>query len=237
MHEYADEELKHIDELNIDVIAVSDDYNSSLKTLNIAKRYSWIIPAVGIHPWVVDAMSIKDVEKITRLVLERKNEIRVLGEVGLDRKFKPETYSYQLHVFKVFIDLSVELKAILNIHAAGAWKEVIDLLTKSDVPSAIVHWYTGPPELLREFVGRDFYISINPAISIQRKHREIVATAPLDIILVESDGPYNYKGLVMHPRNIFDVIKHIADIRNMDPAEIFEVIATNYERLKSRHLS
>uniref|UniRef100_A0A7C4JJN5 TatD family deoxyribonuclease n=1 Tax=Ignisphaera aggregans TaxID=334771 RepID=A0A7C4JJN5_9CREN len=237
LHEYYDDEIRVISMLGIDIIAVSDDYNSSLKTLAIAEKHRWVIPAVGIHPWNIGADSFAEFNRLYDLIINSRNKVRVIGEVGLDKKFKYETYSYQLQIFKSFIDLATEIKALLNIHAAGAWKETIELLFKSDAPSAIIHWYTGPLELINEIINRNIFISINPAVTIQAKHREVVAQAPLDIILVESDAPYNYRGLSMHPRDVFNVIKHISSIKSMSYEEVYEAIASNYEKLKCKILT
>lgn len=111
------------------------------------------------------------------------------------------------------------------------------MLARSDIPSAIIHWYTGPLELINELIDRNIFISVNPAIAVQIKHREVVARAPLDIILVESDAPYSYRGLIMHPKDVFNVIKYISNIKNMSYEEVYEVIVNNYEKLKRKILT
>lgn len=218
----------------MDVIAVSDNYSSSMRTLAIAREHEWVIPAVGLHPWAVHIDSIDEAKRIAELALG--GSVKVLGEVGLDKKFKSDSFAYQLQVFELFIDVAKEAKAVLNVHAAGAWKEAIDLLAKGDIPTAIIHWYTGPIDLLKELRDRGFYITVNPAVALQQKHREVVSLAPLDIILIESDAPYNYRGLLLHPRKIFDVINYIADLKNMSIEEVYSVISHNYEVLKTKYI-
>ncbi|MEM4788185.1 MAG: TatD family hydrolase, partial [Ignisphaera sp.] len=208
-----------------------------IRTLAIAEKHRWVIPAIGIHPWNIDANSFAEFSRLYELAISLRNRIRVIGEVGLDKKFKSETFIYQLQIFKSFIDLATEIKSLLNIHAAGAWKETIELLARSDIPSAIIHWYTGPLELINELIDRNIFISVNPAIAVQIKHREVVARAPLDIILVESDAPYSYRGLIMHPKDVFNVIKYISNIKNMSYEEVYEVIVNNYEKLKRKILT
>lgn len=233
LHEYSNDEIQAISMLGIDIIAVSDDYHSSIRTLSLSEKYRWVIPAIGIHPWNITSNSINEFYRLKELVNKLKNKIKIFGEIGLDKKFKPETYTNQLQIFGLFIELGEELKVIPNIHAAGAWKEALGILINSDIPSAIIHWYTGPVELLKDIENRGFYISINPAIAIQEKHREIVAKAPLDIILIESDAPYRYRGMVLHPRNVYDVLKHLAEIKNMKYEEAYEVIVRNYRKLRT----
>ena len=46
-------EFKNLEEfVGIKIVAVSDDLESSIKTIKICKKTEWI-PAVGIHPWGV----------------------------------------------------------------------------------------------------------------------------------------------------------------------------------------
>lgn len=213
---------------------MSDNYVTSLKTLKLAEKYKWIIPSVGLHPWSVNINSVEEVKIILELVRDKNNQVKILGEIGLDKKFKPDTYSYQLNVFKLFIDIAKEMNMVLNVHAAGAWRETLDILIKNDISMAIFHWYTGPLDLIKEITDVGYFITINPAIAIQQKHRDVVAQAPIDIILVESDAPYKYKGIELHPKHIFDVIKWIALIKGIDNNEIYKIILKNIQRLLKR---
>jgi len=232
LHEYSDAEVRSIGDLGIYVVSVSDDYKSSLKTLEISKRYGWVIPAIGLHPWNVDINYIDELKNIERLLLENQL-VRVIGEVGLDKKFKPYTLQYQDIVFRRFAEIAREKDFALNIHAANAWREVLDILYRYDVSLAIIHWYTGPLELIKEIVDRGYYITVNMAIAIQQKYREVVKVAPLDIMLVESDAPYRYRGLEFHPREITGVFRYVAELKGLDSNEVRNSIMKNsYKFLK-----
>jgi len=226
LHEYSDEDLEAFAKLNMLIVAVSDDYNSSLKTLNISKRYSWVIPALGIHPWNIKNTSINEAKIIAELIA--KNEIRIIGEVGLDMKFVPSTIKYQREVFRYFLELASELKLGMNLHTPNTWNEVFELILRYDIPTAIFHWYTGPKHLLKEFEAHDIFISINPAIIIQKKHREIAKIAPTNIILIESDGPYDYRGLSLGPHMVNDTINYLAKLREIDIREFINYLENNF---------
>ncbi|MEM0500943.1 MAG: TatD family hydrolase [Ignisphaera sp.] len=226
LHEYGENEIGLIMDLNIYIVAVSDDYRSSIRTIEISKMHSLVVPAVGLHPWNVGPDYEDEMRNIEKLLLENRL-IKVLGEVGLDRKFKPYTLQYQDVVFRRFAEIAREKNFALNIHAADAWRDVLDILYRNDVPLAILHWYTGPQELVREIADRGYYITVNPALSIQQRHRDIVKIAPLDIILIESDAPYRYRGLTFHPREIFNVLKYIAELKGLDLDEVKKDIKKN----------
>jgi len=228
LHEYSDKDLETFTKLNMFIIAVSDDYNSSLKTLNISKKYSWVIPALGIHPWSIKDTSIDEARIIAELIM--KNGIRIIGEVGLDTKFVPNTIKYQREVFKYFLELASEFKLSMNLHTPNTWSEVFKLILQYDIPTAIFHWYTGPQHLLKEFEAHNMFISINPAITIQKKHREIARKAPMDIILIESDGPYNYRGLNLGPHMVNDTIEYLAKLKEVDIEEFIKHLENNFAK-------
>ncbi len=224
LHEYSDEFIENdIASLGIHILAVSDDYKSSLRTLNLSRRFPWVIPAVGLHPWNVGNSSLQEARDIINIVED--NDVMVLGEIGLDKKFRYETFDKQIEILKIFLSIARDRNLIVNIHAAGAWRETLELLYRYDIPLAIIHWYTGPIELLREIADRGYKITINPTISIQEKHREIARIAPLEIMLLESDAPYRYRGIDMHPKMVLELYRDIASVKGIDIDSVIDVIS------------
>jgi len=238
LHEYSDEKIASLHHLGILIVAVSDDYPSSLRTLEISRKFDFVIPALGLHPWEVEAASIEDAKKIVELIKSNRDHVKIVGEVGLDTKFRPHTIMFQEQVFFEFLEISRELQLCMNIHSVNTWHRVLELLYRSDIPCAVFHWYTGPIDLIKKIYECGYFISINPAIKIQEKHRRIVEAAPLDIILLESDAPYKYRGLELEPRMIFDTINIIAEIKGLKREEVLEQLIKNSKRfLESCHIN
>ncbi|MCX8168412.1 MAG: TatD family hydrolase [Ignisphaera sp.] len=226
LHEYGDDEVESIMNLSMYIIAVSDNYNSSIRTVEISKRYRLVIPAVGLHPWNVGPDYKSEIAGVERLLSEN-DMVRILGEVGLDRKFRPHTTQYQDAVFRGFIEMARERGLALNVHAANAWIDVLNALYRNDIPLAILHWYTGPADLVKDIADRGYYITANPALAVQQRYRDVVKVAPLDIMLVESDAPYNYRGFVFHPREISATFRYIAELKGMSFDEVRKSIMEN----------
>ncbi len=227
LHEFTDEEIDDISALNLTIVAVSDDLPSSRRTLELALGHEWVVPALGLHPWEVSADSVPDAQEIAKLVEESKGIVRILGEVGLDKRFKAETIAYQLEVFRLFVELARELRMGMTLHSVDTWREVLDIVYRNDVPVAVFHWYTGPIELLKEIRDRGYMISVNPAIKIQQKHRKVVEAAPLDMLLIESDAPYNYRGMKLHPSMVREVVAEIAKVKGLSIEEVSRVLMEN----------
>ncbi len=231
LYEYSEEELiKYCNNEDLIIVSVSEDLTSSLKNLKIGETCSNVYVAVGIHPWKVNVITREDLNK----VLEISTRVSLIGEVGLDKKFTPETYDAQLKIFKEFVDVALKYNKALLLHAAGAWREVYDQIYRSGVSTAVFHWYTGPQDLLKEIVSSGYYIGVNVALLKQVKMREIVKIAPLESILTESDGPYEYRGLVLHPHMIKDLIAEIAVVKGMNQEDVVDAVKKNFEDFLKR---
>ncbi len=224
LHEFTENRIREFRDFII--IGVSDDEPSSRKTLELAKKFDNVIPNVGIHPWHVHEVSMEELNNVLKLA----NQAKGIGEVGLDTKFKPETIERQREFFLKFLQIAKEYDLPMNIHGAGTWNEVLELLRKFDIRKALIHWFTGDLKLIDEIVSLGYFISINPAIKIQKKQRQIVEYAPIEIILTESDGPYNYRGLELEPTLIPELINEIAKIKNMNVNDVIEVVRNNLRR-------
>jgi len=216
------------------MLAVSDDLQSSLRTVEMAKQCPTVVPAVGVHPWSVsEGLDIAKLARGLEELLEVGN-VRFLGEVGLDRVFTPGTFSHQLRVFEVVLDLASRYGAGLSVHAAGTWREVLDLLRRYGIRVAIFHWYTGPLDLLEDIVAEGYLVGVNPALRVQRKHEDVVRAAPLEAIVTESDGPYVYRGLRLGPELIEELLARVAEVKSVDVREVAEAVRRNFARALSR---
>lgn len=228
LYEYSESDVEDFTSYFL-IAAVSDDIYSSLKTLTIASKYSNVIPCIGIHPWEVGNTPKEHIGKIVDLI--SKYEVKCLGEIGLDRRFVPETIDRQREFFIQLLQIAQDYDLTMNIHAVNTWAEVLGLLRKYDIERAIFHWYTGPLDLIDEIVDAGYYISINPAYTVQEKHRKVIHYADLEYIVTESDGPYNYRGLKLNPKMIKETVKYIAEIKGLNIEKVRNIIYENFKKI------
>ena len=227
-HEIPVDKLREYVDQGFTLVCVSDDIESSKKTLAIAKKLD-IVPCLGIHPWEVHNHSLENFYEFLEKAIS--SGVKCLGEVGLDKAFYSKTYRLQEKVFRVWLEYAKEYELVLNIHAAGAWREVYDYLVKWDIDRAFIHWYTGPLDLLEEIVNTGYYVGINPAWKIQAKHRRIAEVLAPEAMLTESDAPYKYRGYELSPSLIPETVRFIAMHKQLDVETVKLVIVKNYYNL------
>ena len=230
LHEFPREEVEEFAQMGICMVAVSDDYESSLKTLELRDSFPESVRAcVGIHPWSIPKSGLPSSE--LERVLDLVREADCVGEVGVDLRFVPETFELQREVFRALAAEAVKAGKPLNVHAAGAWREALGILEEVGAASVLIHWYTGPPDLLGRLMAKGYFVSLNPALRVQRKHRELAATVSLSAVLTESDGPYEYRGLRLSPRLIPELVAELAALRGVEPESLSVILQENYKRL------
>lgn len=220
---------RFIRDLEIILLGVAEDLSSSMKVLELSSKVNSLIPAVGIHPWNIKDSSYSELEK----VLEIAKSVRILGEIGLDKRFARESIDKQLEFLEKFLSFASENDLRVNLHTLDAWRDVFELLVRYEISGAIFHWYSGPIDLLNEIDAQGYFITINPAVKFQKKHREILKKAPIEMILTESDGPYNYKGVNLSPALIPDTVKEIARVKEIEEKEVKKIIYKNFQRYLS----
>lgn len=215
------------------IIGVSDDIESIKATVELSREFDFIIPSIGYHPWKLKS-KLKEDEKRFIYDLINRTDIKVLGEIGLDKKFVPETYDKQLEALNFFINLSKEFDLSLNLHAPDAWREVLNILIKNDIGKAYFHWYTGPIELIDIIKEYGYFIGINPALKIQEKHRKVLEYVDLRYILLESDGPYNYRNIYLEPKILLNTLEEISRIKGVSKEYLLNIFEKNFKRFISK---
>lgn len=215
---------------NFVFVCVSEDLRTSSSIVELSKRYHGLEPCIGVHPWFAHEYSPQEITSILNEFIVNK-DVRCLGEVGLDRRFRSDTFKKQLEVFSIFVEYARNYDLVLNLHAADAWIDVFELIYRKSVNRAYFHWYTGSVELLQQIESVGYYVGINPAWKIQQKHRNVAEKANLANILTESDAPYNYRGLVMTPALVEDTIKYLSEVKRLDVNIVKERVYNNYKTL------
>jgi len=223
---FTDDEIERIIKQKILIFAVSYDYSSIFRTIDLAKKFDNIVPFIGIHPWETKNFDLAKLEEIFRLV----DEAFGFGEIGLDMRFGRDYFDKQLKVFEKIVEFAAEHSLPLNIHALDAWHMTLKIITNHGIKKAIFHWYSGPIDVLREIEGQGYYITINPCVRFQKKHSTVLKKASIEHILTESDGPYKYRGLDLHPFMVKDLVNYIAQIKGIEEEIVKRQILTNAKK-------
>ena len=227
------------------------DLSTSLRAVELAKKFDFIFAAVGFHPNHVSQTTPEDWEECERLALDNPflNKIVALGETGLDRYWDYVPIERQRDSLVRTLDLGLRAQLPVVIHSREANDDIMGVLRdfyatvpKSTEPRyGVVHSFSGTPEQADELVDLGFYLGFGGFVTYTSKKFaylwEVAKKAPADRVLLETDCPF----LTPHPlrgkleRNeplttIF-VAKRLAELREVSTEDVVDQTTQNATRL------
>ena len=223
---------------------VSCGYNveSSLKAIELSKKYSYIYCTVGISPNDLSTEYEREVEKVERILkneLNKDSKIVAIGEIGLDYHYDIDR-NWQKNAFIKQIEIANKFNLPIVIHTREAVMDTIEILKQHPVnKKGIFHCCPFNRELIKEALNLGFYISIAGPITFKnsKNAEEIANLIPLDKMLIETDSPYlapePVRGTRNDPRNVKYTAQKIAEFRNMNIAEIAKATYNNAKTIFS----
>jgi len=226
-----DQALSDIKSRRIFTVATAMDIPSYLELQKLGERSDLILPTFGIHPRRA-AEYAERLPEIGRYI----ESSPAIGEIGLDFHWIKDssTYLAQRKVLTYFIAAAREQKKFVNLHTKSGEKEILDLLEKYDVRRAIVHWYSGPMDILRAMAEFGCYFTIGVEVRFSDYIKSIAQAVPEHLLLTETDNPGGLKwlsGEIGMPREIEKVIEVIAALRHSTPFQVEARVQANFLRL------
>ena len=205
------------------IVAVSMDVKSMDIIMKISNRYSgFVFPSLGLHPDACSKTTEMGLTKGLESIRSNSNNLVAIGEIGLDHYFvkSKEYYPWQEKIFREMIRISKELNLPVILHTKGAERLIFKILEEYRLEDVLIHWYTGPRDLIDIGIKMGCYFSITPAISYSKKVQYVVEKVSLDHLLTESDGPVEYNKMRGEPKECVAIVKKIADIKGHSEDEV-----------------
>ena len=225
------EVLQEIRTHHIFTIAVAMDVPSYKRSLEIGDECDLVLPTFGIHPRRAPEYADR-LSELSPLI----EQSPAIGEIGLDFHWVKDNSQYpaQVKVLEYFLAAAREQKKMVNLHTKGAEKKILDLLERYDIQRAIVHWYSGPPDILRALIQFSAYFTVGVEVSYSETIKAIAREIPDHLLLTETDNPGGLKWLknaVGMPKDVQNVIDVTARVRNSSPELVAQTIHQNFLRL------
>jgi TatD DNase family protein len=172
-----------------------------------------------------------------------------IGECGLDYyHLDKDSIEKQKKAFIEQVELANEVKKPLMLHmrnhkddkSFNVYTDVLEILKKYAKVKGVSHCFGGNVEDMKNFVDFGFYISFAGNITYKHKvgfpdYEEIIKATPLDRILTDTDSPYlapmPHRGERNEPVYVKEIVKKIAEIKNLPEEDVAEAIVDNAKKL------
>ena len=201
------------------------------RNLALAEGCPFVFPSFGIHP----RRAQEHADRLAELgPLAARSPM--LGELGLDFHWvkDQDTYPHQIRVFEFLVNEAAEQNKIVNLHTKGAERRILDTLRNFGVKKAIVHWYSGPMDVLEEMITEGYLFTVGVEVLYSETIQAIARAVPPRQLLSETDNPGGHRwlaGEVAPPDIISDVVAAVARLKGLPPEKMEALIQANFLRL------
>jgi TatD DNase family protein len=218
------------------IVNVGIDLSSSRKAIELARKHSAVMPAVGIHPQ--DTKDITKQDLIDLAKLAATPGVVAIGEIGLDfyRDYSP--HPKQIEVLQHQLGLAARLKLPVIIHARQAEAAIQPLLKEwlAKYPASqpgVIHCFNGDLASARTYLGMGFYISLGVYIGYpsSKELGAVIQQLPLEKLLIETDSPFlppqGLRGQRNEPAYVVEAAKELARIKGVSLMEVAKATTAN----------
>ena len=222
----------------VGAIVVGTDFESSKKAVELAEQHENLWASVGMHPNdnTEEIFNFDAYKKLTE-----NSKVVAIGECGLDyfrNENSEEEKKRQKEIFELHIKLAVRSNLPLMLHVRDAYEDILEILIQNkkrygDKLRGNVHFFAGDLEIAKRLFAMDFSVSFTGVVTFTSDYDEVIKSAPIDMVMTETDSPYvapkPYRGKRNEPTYVKEVAHKIAEIRGENINELQKRFIDNFK--------
>lgn len=247
-----EETIARAKEAGVGMNVVGTQKDTSAAAVALAEKYDNVWATIGLHP-IHTSKSYHDTKELGEGGKEftsrgevfdakaygelgKSERVIAIGECGLDYfRLEEETKEVQKDAFIQQIELANKLGKPLMLHIRNAYDDALELLKAHAKVKGDTHFFAGDWAVARKFLDFGFTLSFTGVLTFTHDYDEVVKSAPLDMLLTETDAPYvtpvPHRGKRNEPAYVAEVARAIARIRGEDPEMVARKLLENAKRV------
>jgi TatD DNase family protein len=221
------------------IIVPALDLENCPQVLALADHYPQLFAAVGVHPNSTALWESAWLDSVRHFA--QHDKVVAIGEIGLDYHWDDSPKAVQQKALAAQLELAADLELPVIIHNRGSSEDVLRLLAESPLAGrerpGVLHSFSADSAVAQEALQMGFYIGITGPVTFKKAHdlREVVASLPLERILVETDAPFlapqPRRGKRNEPAYVAYIAEQIATLHGLRSEELARITADNAMRL------
>lgn len=219
------------------VVNVASGMDSCKTSLELAQKYSHVYCAIGVHPSETEGLTEESMELLKQMAAMPR--VVAIGEIGLDYHWPEPSSDRQKEWFIRQLELAKKTRLPVIIHSRDAAADTLDIMRREGegLTGGVIHCFSYSKEMAREYLDMGFYIGVGGVLTFKnaKKLKEVVADTPIEKIVLETDSPYlapePYRGRRNDSSYLKEVVRAVAQIKEMEPEEVETVTWNNAVRL------
>jgi TatD DNase family protein len=242
-----EETIARAKDAGVGMNVVGTQFDTSKDAVALAEKYDTVWATIGLHP-IHTTKSYHDEKELGEggkeftsrgevfdisayAELGKSKRVVAIGECGLDYyRVDESTKETQIDAFVQQIELANSLNKPLMLHVRNAYDDALEVLKAHAKVRGDVHFFAGDWSVAKRFLDMGFTLSFTGVVTFTHDYDEVVKSAPLDMLLSETDAPYvtpaPFRGKRNEPAYIPHIVRKIADIKGESEektaAQLFE---------------
>ena len=218
------------------VVCPGCDLCSSRQSMALAEEYPFLYFAAGLHPENLEGASLADLEEIRKMAAHPK--CVAIGEIGLDYYWvkTPEDRANSRDFFDAQLSLAEELDKPAIVHDRDAHRDTVELVKAHPKTRGVFHCCALSAEDAKTVLDLGWHLSFTGNVTFPKARRalEVIAMAPLDRLMIETDAPYMapepFRGRRCDSGYVYRVAETIAQVKGISTEEAAEATFENAVR-------
>jgi len=207
----------------------------------VAEKFPHVWCSVGVHPHEAEKELLDDEAALVTEAAHPK--VVAIGETGLDYYYEHSPREPQQQNFRAHIAAARKTGLPVIVHTRDADDDTIDILRgemEKGRFSGLIHCFTGTQKLADAALELGLYISVSGIATFKnsRALRDVIATVPLERLLVETDAPFlapvPHRGKTNEPAFVVHTAKMLAELKGVTEGELAKATTENFFRLFSK---
>jgi TatD DNase family protein len=223
------------------ILTIGLGEESNPGAIESAERHEAVFASVGRHP--NDATGFDDAAAAELLRLGAHEQVRAIGETGLDFYRDTAAPADQRRAFAAQIEVARELDLPIVIHArdadgsTAAIDEIFATLDERAAGQAVILHCFSAPQRLADAAERGWYCSFAGNVTYPKSEelRAAAAQVPEELVLVETDAPYlapqEMRGKRNQPAFVVHTAEVVAAVRGVSYEDLERTVEDNARTL------
>jgi len=226
------------------IIVPAVDAESARRGVSLARRFDGVFATAGCHPHEAARLDAAALDGIEALL--REPRIVAVGEIGLDFYRMHSPRQAQIDVFEGMLALAERHSRPVVVHCRDAWDELGHHLLPwarkvqgafAGKPLGVLHYFSGSKDEALRYLDLGFLVSVHTSVTHPKSAplREVVATLPLEGLVVETDSPYGapqaFRGKRNEPAYVVEAAKLVGELKGVGFERAAAVMTENARRL------
>lgn len=207
----------------------------------VAEAHDNVWCSVGVHPHESEKELLHSEAALTEAAAHPK--VVGIGETGLDYYYEHSPRAPQQENFRLHIAAARQTGLPLIVHTRDADDDTITILRdemRKGAFAGLIHCFTGTQRLADAALELGLYVSISGIATFKNSQalRDVIATVPLERLLVETDAPFlapvPHRGKTNEPAFVVHTAQMLAALKGVTPEALADATTENFFRLFSK---